>query len=489
MLSHTQAWDYVGRVASGAKLRATPGLHGSGAGLSGYGANILNEIDHLAEHKMYGKVVNIVGLLIHVGGVTHSLSVGDHCIIHARKGRRVACEVVGFADGNALVMPFSAIEGIGMGSRAEVSVAEPVIYPSREWLGRVVNAFGEPMDGKGPLPVGGLGYSIHNSPPPAHTRKRVGGKVDLGVRAMNAFLTLCQGQRMGIFSGSGVGKSTLLAMMARNTDAEVNVIGLIGERGREAREFIEDHLGEEGMRRSIVVVATSDESPLVRRQAAYVTLAIAEYFRDQANEVLVLMDSVTRFAMAQREISLSAGEPPTTKGYTPSVFAQLPQLLERAGPGADGQGNITGLFTVLVEGDDHNEPVADAVRGILDGHVVLEREIAERGRYPAINILRSISRTMPGCNTPEQNAMVTRARRLLATYEDMAELIRLGAYRRGTDPQVDESIQYNPQLEAFLSQEIAEANTLDDCYRRLGEILGMPAAAPPAQPEQPPPAG
>ncbi len=457
--------------------------------MSGYGANILNEVDHLAEYKMYGKVVNIVGLLIHVGGVTHSLSVGDHCIIHARKGRRVACEVVGFADGNALVMPFGAIEGIGMGSRAEVSVAEPVIYPSREWLGRVVNAFGEPMDGKGPLPVGGLGYPIHNSPPPAHTRKRVGGKVDLGVRAMNAFLTLCQGQRMGIFSGSGVGKSTLLAMMARNTDAEVNVIGLIGERGREAREFIEDHLGEEGMRRSIVVVATSDESPLVRRQAAYVTLAIAEYFRDQANEVLVLMDSVTRFAMAQREISLSAGEPPTTKGYTPSVFAQLPQLLERAGPGTDGQGNITGLFTVLVEGDDHNEPVADAVRGILDGHVVLEREIAERGRYPAINILRSISRTMPGCNTPEQNAMVTRARRLLATYEDMAELIRLGAYRRGTDPQVDESIQYNPQLEAFLSQEIAEANSLDDCYRRLGEILGMPSGAPPAQPEQPPPAG
>lgn len=486
MLSHTQGWDYVGPVAGGVGPRTTPGLYGSGAGLSGYGGNILNEVDHLAEYKMYGKVVNIVGLLIHVGGVTHSLSVGDHCIIHARKGRRVACEVVGFADGNALVMPFGAIEGIGMGSRAEVSVAEPVIYPSREWLGRVVNAFGEPTDGKGPLPVGNLGYPIHNSPPPAHMRKRVGGKVDLGVRAMNAFLTLCQGQRMGIFSGSGVGKSTLLAMMARNTDAEVNVIGLIGERGREAREFIEDHLGEEGMRRSIVVVATSDESPLVRRQAAYVTLAIAEYFRDQANEVLVLMDSVTRFAMAQREISLSAGEPPTTKGYTPSVFAQLPQLLERAGPGTDGQGNITGLFTVLVEGDDHNEPIADAVRGILDGHVVLEREIAERGRYPAINILRSISRTMPGCNTPEQNAMVARARLLLATYEDMAELIRLGAYRRGTDPQVDESIQYNPQLEAFLSQEIAEANSLDDCYRRLGEILGMAPGVPPAQPEPPP---
>ncbi len=450
------------------------GYFEKGAGVSGFGANVLNEIDHLADYKMYGKVVNIVGLLVHVGGVTHSLSVGDHCIIHARKGRRVNCEVVGFSGGNALVMPFGAIDGVGMGSRAEVSVAEPVIYPSREWLGRVVNAFGEPIDGKGPLPAGNQGYPIHRSPPPAHTRKRVGGKLDLGVRAMNAFLTLCQGQRMGIFAGSGIGKSTLLAMMARNTDAEVNVIGLIGERGREAREFIEDHLGEEGMKRTVVVVATSDESPLVRRQAAHMTLAIAEFFRDRPNEVLVLMDSVTRFAMAQREISLSAGEPPTSKGYTPSVFAQLPQLLERAGPGTDAQGSITGLFTVLVEGDDHNEPVADAVRGILDGHVVLERSIAERGRFPAINILRSVSRTMPACNTPEENAIVSRARRLLATYEDMAELIRLGAYRRGTDPAVDEAIQYNGALEAFLSQEIAEATDLASCYQRLGEVQGMP---------------
>jgi flagellum-specific ATP synthase len=269
-------------------------------------------------------------------------------------------------------------------------------------------------------------------------------------------------------------------MMARNTDAQINVIGLIGERGREAREFIEDHLGEEGMKKTVVVVATSDESPLVRRQAAHLTMAIAEYFRDHPNEVLVLMDSVTRFAMAQREISLSAGEPPTSKGYTPSVFAQLPQLLERAGPGAEGQGSITGLFTVLVEGDDHNEPVADAVRGILDGHIVLERSIAERGRFPAINILRSISRTMPACNTPEENAVVNRARRLLATYEDMAELIRLGAYRRGTDPAVDEAIQYNGALEAFLAQEITDATDLGGCYRRLAEALGMPVPPPAA---------
>ena len=278
---------------------------------------------------------------------------------------------------------------------------------------------------------------------------------------------------MGIFAGSGIGKSTLLAMMARNTDAEVSVIGLVGERGREAKEFIEDHLGEEGMRRSVIILATSDESPLVRRQAAHLTLAVAEYFRDKPKEVLVLMDSVTRFAMAQREISLSAGEPPTSKGYTPSVFAQLPRLLERAGPGLEDQGSITGLFTVLVEGDDHNEPVSDAVRGILDGHVVLDRTIAERGRYPAINILRSISRTMPACNTPEQNAAVNRAKALMAVYEDMAELIRLGAYRQGSNPQVDEAIQYHPALENFLTQEIHEVMDLALCYERLYEVLQM----------------
>ena len=285
---------------------------------------------------------------------------------------------------------------------------------------------------------------------------------------------------MGVFAGSGIGKSTLLSMMSRNTDADVSVIGLIGERGREAREFIEDDLGEEGMARSVVVVATSDEPPLVRRQAAYMTMAIAEYFRDLKRDVLCLMDSVTRFAMAQREISLSAGEPPATRGYTPTVFAELPRLLERAGPGTADQGSITGLFTVLVEGDDHNEPVADAVRGILDGHVVLDRAVAERGRYPAINILRSVSRTMPGCNTDEQNEIVGRARRLVAVYEDMSELIRLGAYRAGSDPQVDEAIHYNGAIEEFLTQLKHESTSLEDGYKRLAEILDMPYGEPEA---------
>lgn len=454
--------------------------------MSGSGSNIISEINHLSDFRVYGQVKNIVGLMIEVGGVQGNLSIGDHCIISTRMNKRVTCEVVGFSRGNALVMPFDSLEGIGMGCRAEVGNTDPAIYPDISWLGRVINAFGEPVDGKGPLQVGSQAYPIRNSPPPSHTRQRVGEKMDLGVRSINTFLTCCQGQRMGIFAGSGIGKSSILSMMARHTNAEVGVIGLIGERGREAREFIEDHLGEEGLAKSVVIVATSDESPLVRRQAAYLTMAIAEFFRDMPKEVLCLMDSVTRFAMAQREISLSVGEPPTSKGYTPSVFAELPKLLERAGPGAEGQGSITGLFTVLVEGDDHNEPVADAVRGILDGHIVLDREIAERGRYPAINILRSVSRTMPACNTEDQNALVKRAKQLMSIYEDMAELIRLGAYRKGSDSKVDEAIHYHDALETFLSQEIGEATNLDTCYTQLADLLGFTIQPATATPEKAP---
>jgi flagellum-specific ATP synthase len=453
--------------------------------LTVFGTNIVKEVERLPDHKVFGQVTDVVGMLIEASGVQGSLSVGDHCDILARNDRRVCCEVIGFSNNRALMMPFGSVDGVGMGCRVEISASDPVIYPDVSWLGRVINAFGEPVDGKGPLLSGKIGYPIHNAPPLAHQRQRVGAKIDLGVRAMNAFLTCCKGQRMGIFAGSGIGKSTLLSMMARHTTAEVSVVGMIGERSREAREFIEDHLGPEGMAHSVVVVATSDESPLLRRQAAYVTMAVAEYFRDRNNDVLCLMDSITRFAMAQREISLSMGEPLASKGYTPTVFAELPRLLERAGPGAEGQGTITGLFTVLVEGDDHNEPVADAVRGILDGHVVLDRDIAERGRFPPINVLRSLSRTMPGCNSPEENAVVNRARQLIAVYEDMAELIRLGAYRRGSDPQVDEALHYYPALEKFLAQDIADHTDLATCYQMLYKILDMDGA--PASAEQPSP--
>src|SRR5580698_3305034 len=307
-------------------------------------------------------------------------------------------------------MPFGPLEGVAPGAEIRIRPEGSTVRPTRQWLGRIVNAFGEPIDGRGPLPQGLAAYPLRAAPPAAHSRGRVGERLSTGVRAMDVFTTLCRGQRMGIFAGSGVGKSVLLSMLAKGAQCDAVVVGLIGERGREVREFIEETLGEEGLRRAVVVVATSDEPALKRRQAAYVTLAIAEFMRDQDQEVLCLMDSVTRFAMAQREIGLAAGEPPTTKGYTPTVFSELPKLLERAGPGPvrpDGTaaGPITGLFTVLVDGDDHNEPIADAVRGILDGHIVMERAIAERGRFPAINVLKSISRTMPACQTPAERVI------------------------------------------------------------------------------------
>ncbi len=431
---------------------------------------LLDEVRQIPSHQRYGRVTGVLGLLLEVGGVPQSLAVGGRCEVVARDGRRVPCEVVGFRNNRALVMPFGALEGIGLGSKAEVLPTAAMIYPTDAWLGRVVNALGQPLDGKGPLPTGPVAYPLRNQAPAAHLRKRVHGKVDLGVRALNTFLTCCRGQRMGIFAGSGVGKSILLSMLARYTASDCTVIGLIGERGREVQEFIEDDLGPEGLKRSVVVVATSDESPLMRRQAAYLTLAVSEYFRDRDRDVLCLMDSVTRFAMAQREIGLSAGEPPTSKGYPPTVFAELPRLLERAGPGT-GKGSITGLFAVLVEGDDHNEPISDAVRGILDGHIVLDRAIAERGRYPAINVLRSISRTMPGCNSEEENRLVSHARQFLSTYEDMAELIRLGAYRKGSDAKIDEAIRYYPALENFLSQAREVRAEIAEGYAELQRIL------------------
>ncbi len=408
--------------------------------------------------------------MVEVAGPIHAMSVGARVIIDSGAGKGIPCEVVGFSGSNALLMPFAALDGVRRGCRAIVSSVAGSVRPSEGWLGRVVNAMGEPIDGKGPLPGGHSPYAFRNSPPPAHARQRVGAPLDLGVRALNTFITCCRGQRMGIFAGSGVGKSVLLSMMARNVAADVSVIGLVGERGREVQEFLQDDLGPAGLARSVVVVSTSDEPALMRRQAAYLTLSIAEYFRDEGKDVLVLMDSVTRFAMAQREIGLSAGEPPTAKGYTPTVFTELPRLLERAGPGIDA-GTITGLFTVLVDGDDLNEPIADAVRGILDGHIVMERAIAERGRYPAINVLKSVSRTMPRAAEPAYLPVITRARQVMATYADMEELIRLGAYRPGSSVEVDEAIKLHKPLEGFLAQGKEEATRLGEGYKRLEQIL------------------
>jgi flagellum-specific ATP synthase len=431
---------------------------------------LAEQISELDGIEIYGRVVGVRGLMVEVAGPIHAMSVGSRVIVESGAGRSIPCEVVGFSGPNALLMPFAALEGVRRGCRAVVTTVAASVRPSHGWLGRVINAMGEPIDGKGPLPPGPSPYPFRSSPPPAHARRRVGAPLDLGVRALNTFLTCCRGQRMGIFSGSGVGKSVLLSMLARNVEADVSVIGLVGERGREVQEFIQDDLGDAGLARSVVVVSTSDEPALMRRQAAYLTLAIAEYFRDEAEDVLVLMDSVTRFAMAQREIGLSAGEPPTAKGYTPTVFTELPRLLERAGPGTEA-GTITGIFSVLVDGDDHNEPVADAVRGILDGHIVMERAIAERGRYPAINILKSISRTMPRAADPAHLPAINRARQVMATYADMEELIRLGAYRTGSSAEVDEAIALHKPLEGFLSQLKEEATSMADGYLRLEQIL------------------
>jgi flagellum-specific ATP synthase len=433
---------------------------------------LADQIGELDGVETYGRVVGVRGLMVEVAGPIHAMSVGARVLIETSVSPDIPCEVVGFSGAHALLMPFGALEGVRRGCRAIVTAAPAAVRPSAGWLGRVVNAMGEPIDGKGPLPPGPSPYPFRNPPPPAHARRRVGAPLDLGVRAINTFITCCRGQRMGIFAGSGVGKSVLLSMMARNVAADVSVIGLVGERGREVQEFLQDDLGEAGLARSVVVVATSDEPALMRRQAAYLTLAIAEFFRDAEKDVLVMMDSVTRFAVAQREIGLSAGEPPTAKGFTPTVFTELPRLLERAGPGT-GAGTITGIFTVLVEGDDHNEPIADAVRSILDGHIVMERQIAERGRYPAINVLRSVSRTMPRAADPRYLAVLTQARQVMATYADMEELIRLGAYRKGSSPEVDEAIALHAPLEEFLGQAKEESTPLGQGYQRLEQIVAV----------------
>ena len=438
---------------------------------------LLAEIERLSSVDHYGTVAAVRGLMVELEGPLTSLSLGSRVVVPGAREQAVPCEVVGFKDNRALAMPFAAIEGLRMGARAKFDSAEPIMHPSPAWLGRVVNAMGEPIDGKGPIAQGAEPYSLKGMPVPAHDRARVGERIDLGVRSLNAFATTCRGQRMGIFAGSGVGKSVLLSMLARYSSADVSVIGLIGERGREVQEFIEDDLGEEGLARSVVVVATSDESALMRRQAAYLTMTLSEYFRDHGLDALCLMDSLTRFATAQREIGLSGGEPPTTRGYTPTVFSELPRLLERAGPGRVGSGSITGLFTVLVEGDDHNEPVADAVRSILDGHIVMERAIAERGRYPAVNVLKSVSRTMPHCQSEDEFALVRRARELMSAHTDMEELIRIGAYRRGADPLVDEAIALTPQFDAFLSQNKGDTTSLAEGFGMLQAILEGGTAA------------
>ncbi|GEN58899.1 flagellar protein export ATPase FliI [Acetobacter nitrogenifigens] len=429
------------------------------------------------------RIASISGLAVTVNGLAGLASIGDRVTIVRRDGSETLAEIVGFSSKTARAMAFGSLDGVGAGAEVRLPVFIGARAPtpggslrvSEAWIGRIVDPLGRPLDGKGPLPPGPEWRAVRAAPPDATLRARLGPRIDLGVRAMNLFTTCRQGQRLGLFAGSGVGKSTLLSMLARNTACDVSVISLVGERGREVREFVEDDLGPEGLARSVVVVATSDAPPLMRREAAYAATAVAEYFRDRGKSALLLMDSVTRFCQALREIGLSTGEPPATRGYPPSVFAELPRLLERAGPGlaqADGAaGQITALFTVLVEGDDHNEPVADAVRGILDGHIVLDRKIGEAGRYPAIDVLRSLSRSVPGCNSGAENALTRRARSLMSVHADMADMIRLGAYRPGSDPRVDEAIALVPGIETVLAQDRRERSTLSASFDALRDVL------------------
>jgi flagellum-specific ATP synthase len=428
--------------------------------------------------RAFGRVVGAAGMVVEVEGLPDA-ALGVRCVISDIKqgsnradGKMVA-EVVGHKstsgkEQRTMLMPFGGLDGIAPGCRVYPdATSQPSVRVNHSWLGRVVNALGEPVDGQGPLAsLGGEDRLLKANPPLASQRMALGPRLDVGVKVFNTMLPLCEGQRLGIFAGSGVGKSVLMGMLAQHSSADVNVIGLIGERGREVREFLDQQLGAEGRRRSVVVVATGDEPPLARRQAAYMTMAVSEYFRDCGFKVLMMMDSVTRFALAQREIGLASGEPPTTRGFTPSVFAELPRLLERAGPGT-GKGSISAIITVLVEGSDVDEPISDAVRGILDGHVVLTRAIAERGHYPAVDVLQSISRTVPQCLQGDEVKLIQQTRELLSTYNNMAELIRLGAYVKGTDPQVDAAIDRMPALNAFLQQQPREKVSLPQSFETL----------------------
>ena len=432
----------------------------------------LGDIESIDTMRRIGRVRQTIGLIIESDGPP--ACVGELCEIHTggtaakHSSRPILAEVVGFRHSHLLMMPFGETEQIRVNSEV-VATGRPMQIPvGQGMLGRVLDGLGQPIDDLGPVAATQT-YPIHAAPPSPMHRQHIHEALPLGIRSIDGCMTCGKGQRLGIFAGSGVGKSTLLGMIARNTKADVNVIALIGERGRELREFVDMTLGVEGLSRSVIVAATSDKSPLVRLRGAYVATAIAEYFRDQGADVLLMMDSVTRFAWAQREVGLAAGEPPTRNGYTPSVFAKLPQLMERAGMGASG--SITGLYTVLVDGDDLNEPVADAVRSILDGHIVLSRELAVRNHYPPVDILESVSRLMTHIAAPEHRDSSGRLRKLVADYNDAADLINLGAYEHGSNADVDAAIRARADTLAFLQQNADEAVTYDETVARLRSIV------------------
>ena len=418
--------------------------------------------------QIYGKVSRVVGVAVE--SIGPECRIGTVCDIFDKDGgRRFPAEVMGFKDNRVLLMPLEEVQGIGPGSRVVARQAQAYIPVGRQLLGRVLDGIGHPIDGKGPIETTEQ-YPIYAQPLNPLKRKRISHPLDLGIRALNGLLTIGCGQRIGIFAGSGVGKSVLLGMIAKKTRADVNVIALIGERGRELNDFIDKQLGEEGLQRSVIVVATSDHLPLIRMRGAFIATAVAEYFRDQGLKVNLMMDSVTRFAMAQREIGLALGEPPTTKGYTPSVFTLLPKLMERAGTSAT-RGSITGLYTVLVEGDDTNEPIADAIRSILDGHVVLTRELAMQGHYPAIDVPRSISRVMDDIVSEDHRICARKLKSILATYRRAEDLINIGAYAAGSNPDIDHAIQMIAGINAYLRQDVDTTVSLEESVAALTALF------------------
>lgn len=449
-----------------------------------------HKISQVCATSITGQVKGIVGLTLTVSGLERAAGIGQRCRVQG-KGQTIESEVVGMGPDGVRLLPFGKWQGIAIGDPVELVLNDTGVHPDDSWIGTVVDALGHPLS-RAPRFSRKRRQQVTSKPPPVMERKLVGEKLETQIKCVDVFTPICRGQRMGIFAGSGVGKSTLMAMLARNTNADVIVMGLIGERGREVREFIEEDLGEEGLARSVIVVSTGDEAPLLRRQAAWTAMSVAEHFRASGRQVLLLLDSVTRFAMAQREIGLAVGEPPTTRGYPPTVFSELPQLLERAGPGRDGEGDITGVFTVLVDGDDLNEPVADAVRGIVDGHLVLDRVVAERNRYPAIDVQRSVSRMLPACHDVDQQVILREARKAMARYADMEELIRIGAYKPGSDEDTDRAMQFFEQADPYLSQvrgeKVKPEQAFVEIYRMLLEAgidVDLPSLRQVAQTQEP----
>jgi ATPase FliI/YscN family len=424
-----------------------------------------NAITHLNPLSISGRVVQVVGLTVEIMGL--NCQIGEICEIRTSNQEPLMAEVIGFRNDHTLLMPLGIMEGIQPDSSVR-SVSRAFKAPvGRSLVGRVLDGLGEPIDNKGPLEMVDW-VSTNQTPPHPLQRSAIDEPLVTGVRVIDGMLTCGKGQRMGIFAGSGVGKSTLLGSIARNSESDISVIALIGERGREVREFLERDLGPEGLARSVIIVSTSDQPALVRLKAAMVAMTIAEYFRDQSMDVMFMMDSVTRYAMAQREIGLSIGEPPASKGYTPSVFAMLPRLLERAGRGE--RGSITGFFTVLVEGDDFNEPICDAVRGILDGHIILSRTLAARNHYPAIDVLNSVSRVMPALTTKEHMQLAAFARKNLAVFEKVRDLVNIGAYVKGSDPEVDTALLVMPILNNFLQQDRSDVTAFENTVHYLSEL-------------------